>query len=104
MVSINNLRISTLQTEDALSQGLEKLQQIMIKNIQADSLDFGYHGFHVAAAIDKGEVVESFVNQVKHPLNFHSSIKFVPEFFEIAKIPLNFIDVNQFRPSIFCCC
>jgi hypothetical protein len=52
----------------------------MIKNIQADSLDFGYYGFHVAAAIDKGEVVESFVNQVKHPLNF--------------------TDANQFRPSI----
>ncbi|MCH80798.1 transcription factor TGA3-like, partial [Trifolium medium] len=66
IVSINNLCFSTLQSEDALSQGLEKLQQIMIKNIQADPLDFRYYGFHMAAAIDKGEVVESFVNQADH--------------------------------------
>ncbi|XP_024640014.1 transcription factor TGA3 isoform X5 [Medicago truncatula] len=54
------------QAEDALSIGLEKLQQSMINNIQADPLDFGNYGFQMAAAIDKGEAVEGFVIQADH--------------------------------------
>jgi len=64
IASINNLRLSSQQAEDALSIGLEKLQQSMINNIQADPLDFGNYGFQMAAAMDKGEAVEGFVIQV----------------------------------------
>ncbi|XP_039690505.1 transcription factor TGA3 isoform X2 [Medicago truncatula] len=66
IASINNLRLSSQQAEDALSIGLEKLQQSMINNIQADPLDFGNYGFQMAAAIDKGEAVEGFVIQADH--------------------------------------
>ncbi|CAJ2648521.1 unnamed protein product [Trifolium pratense] len=64
IASINNLRLSSQQAEDALSIGLEKLQQSMIHNIQADPLDFGNYGFQMASAMDKGEAVEGFVIQI----------------------------------------
>ncbi|XP_058744564.1 transcription factor TGA3-like [Vicia villosa] len=64
--SINNLRLSSQQAEDALSMGLEKLQQSMIHNIQADPLDFGNYGLQMAYAMDKGEALEGFVNQADH--------------------------------------
>lgn len=65
IASVNNLRLSSQQAEDALSIGLEKLQQSMINNIQADPLDFGNYGFQMAAAaIEKVEALESFVNKV----------------------------------------
>lgn len=64
MGSINNLRLSSQQAEDALSMGLEKLQQSMVYNIQADPLDFGNYGLQMAYAMDKGEALEDFVNQV----------------------------------------
>ncbi|RHN56021.1 putative transcription factor TGA like domain-containing protein [Medicago truncatula] len=67
IVNVNNLRLSSLQAEDALTEGLEKLQQSMINNIQADPLDFGNYGFQMAAAaIEKVEALESFVNQADH--------------------------------------
>ncbi|CAJ2648517.1 unnamed protein product [Trifolium pratense] len=66
IASINNLRLSSQQAEDALSIGLEKLQQSMIHNIQADPLDFGNYGFQMASAMDKGEAVEGFVIQADH--------------------------------------
>lgn len=53
IVSINNLRLSSLQAEDALTEGLEKLP-----------LDFGNYGFQMAAVMNKVEAVESFVIQV----------------------------------------
>ncbi|CAI8585503.1 unnamed protein product [Vicia faba] len=64
--SINNLRLSSQQAEDALSMGLEKLQQSMIYNIQADPLEFGNYGLQMAYAMDKGEALEGFVNQADH--------------------------------------
>ncbi|CAL5189344.1 unnamed protein product [Lathyrus oleraceus] len=66
MGSINNLRLSSQQAEDALSMGLEKLQQSMVYNIQADPLDFGNYGLQMAYAMDKGEALEDFVNQADH--------------------------------------
>jgi len=63
IVSINNLRLSSLQAEDALTEGLEKLQKSIINNIQADPLDFGNYGFQMAA-MERVEAVICFVNQV----------------------------------------
>lgn len=64
IVSINKLRLSSQQAEDALSVGLEKLQQSLVHNIQADPLVVGNYGLQMAAAMDKGEALEGFVNQV----------------------------------------
>ncbi|KAK7321097.1 hypothetical protein VNO77_31291 [Canavalia gladiata] len=66
LVSINNLRLSSQQAEDVLSLGLEKLQQSMVHNMPADPLVVGNYGFEMAAAIDKGEALEGFVNQADH--------------------------------------
>uniref|UniRef100_I1MAP0 Transcription factor TGA7 n=1 Tax=Glycine max TaxID=3847 RepID=I1MAP0_SOYBN len=64
IVSISNLRLSSQQAEDALSLGLDKLQQSLVHNIPSDPLVVGHYGFEMAAAMDKGEALEGFVNQV----------------------------------------
>jgi len=66
IVSINNLRLSSQQAEDALSLGLDKLQQSLVHNIPSDPLAIGHYGFEMAAALDKGEALEGFVNQVMY--------------------------------------
>ncbi|XP_027368959.1 transcription factor TGA7-like [Abrus precatorius] len=66
LVSINNLRLSSQQAEDALSLGLEKLQQSLVHNIPSDPFVVGYYEFEVAAAKEKGEALEGFVNQADH--------------------------------------
>ncbi|RDX73844.1 Transcription factor TGA7 [Mucuna pruriens] len=66
IVSINNLRLSSQQAEDALSLGLDKLQQSLIHNIPSDPLVVGHYGFEMAADMDKGEALEGFVNQADH--------------------------------------
>lgn len=64
MAGINNLRLSSQQAEDALSQGLDKLQQSMIHNIEVDPLGVGNFEFQMAVAMEKIEALEGFVNQV----------------------------------------
>ncbi|CAJ1971813.1 unnamed protein product [Sphenostylis stenocarpa] len=66
IVRINNLRRSSQQAEDALSLGLDKLQQSLVHNIPSDPLVLGHYGFEMAAAMDKGEALEGFVNQADH--------------------------------------
>ncbi|KAG5129689.1 hypothetical protein JHK84_036086 [Glycine max] len=66
IVSINNLRLSSQQAEDALSLGLDKLQQSLVHNIPSDPLAVGHYGFEIAAAMEKGEALERFVNQADH--------------------------------------
>lgn len=64
IVNFNKLRLSSQQAEDALSQGLDKLQQSLVLNIAADPLDMGNLGFQMASAMEKIEALEGFVNQV----------------------------------------
>ncbi|XP_019417198.1 PREDICTED: transcription factor TGA4-like isoform X2 [Lupinus angustifolius] len=66
MVSINNLRLSSQQAEDALSQGLDKLQQSMVHNIGVDALGAANFEFQIADAMEKIEALEGFVNQADH--------------------------------------
>ncbi|KAF7829893.1 transcription factor TGA7-like [Senna tora] len=65
IVSVNNLRLSSLQAEDALSQGLDKLQYTLLHNIASDPYLLG---FQMAATptMDKIEALEDFVNQADH--------------------------------------
>ncbi|XP_022773180.1 transcription factor TGA7-like [Durio zibethinus] len=60
-----NLRQSSQQAEDALSQGVDKLQQNLAQSVAAD-LSSGNYRVLMAAAIDKLEALEGFVNQADH--------------------------------------
>lgn len=64
IASINNLRLSSQQAEDALSQGLDKLQQSLVHDMAVDPLVAGNFGIQMAIAIEKFEALENFVNQV----------------------------------------
>jgi transcription factor TGA len=62
--SVNNLRQSSQQAEDALSQGMEKLQQSLAQSIGTESVNSSNYGSQMVAAMNKLEAVEGFVNQV----------------------------------------
>ncbi|KAG4392992.1 hypothetical protein GLYMA_04G254800v4 [Glycine max] len=66
IVSINNLRLSSQQAEDALSQGLEKLQQSLVHDMAVDPLSVGNLGLQMARTMEKFEALEGFVNQADH--------------------------------------
>ena len=62
--SVRNLRRSSQQAEDALSQGMDKLQQSLAQNIGAESVNSSNYGSQMIAAMEKLEALEGFVNQV----------------------------------------
>ncbi|OMO94120.1 hypothetical protein COLO4_16515 [Corchorus olitorius] len=64
-LEVFNLRQSSQQAEDALSQGIDKLQQNLAQSVAAD-LSSGNYRAQMAAAIDKLEALEGFVNQADH--------------------------------------
>ncbi|XWS41503.1 hypothetical protein CRYUN_Cryun17cG0087300 [Craigia yunnanensis] len=61
-----NLKQSCQQAEDALSQGMEKLQEIVSATIAAGQLGEGSYIPQVATAVGKLEALVSFVNQADH--------------------------------------
>ena len=61
---ISNLEQSCQQAEDALSQGMDKLQQTLSDTIAAGPLVEGTYIPQMAAAMEKMEALVSFVNQV----------------------------------------
>ncbi|KAM1013958.1 hypothetical protein ACFX2C_044021 [Malus domestica] len=61
-----NLRQSSQQAEDALSQGMDKLQQSLALSIAADQMSGESFGSQMASALEKLEALESFVSQVDH--------------------------------------
>ncbi|KAK8465216.1 hypothetical protein PHAVU_009G026900 [Phaseolus vulgaris] len=63
IVGINNLRLNSQQAEDALSQGLEKLQQSLVHDMAVDP--FGVGNFELQmAAMEKFDALEGFVIQI----------------------------------------
>ncbi|KAK4782984.1 hypothetical protein SAY86_007358 [Trapa natans] len=72
LVEICNLRQSCQQAEDALSQGMEKLQETLSNAIAEGHLGEGSytlqgrHGPQVETALEKLEALVSFVNQADH--------------------------------------
>ncbi|XAR73320.1 hypothetical protein NMG60_11007242 [Bertholletia excelsa] len=63
---ICNLKQSCQQAEDALSQGMDKLQQTVAEAIAAGQLGDGSYMQQVTSAMGKLEALESFVNQADH--------------------------------------
>ncbi|KAE8653886.1 Transcription factor TGA1 [Hibiscus syriacus] len=64
-LEVCNLRQSSLQTEDALSQGVDKLQQSLAEGVASDLCSGNYRA-QMVAAIDKLEALENFVSQADH--------------------------------------
>ncbi|XP_027149373.1 transcription factor TGA7-like [Coffea eugenioides] len=66
LVDVCNLRHSCQQAEDALSQGIDKLQQNLAQSIAADPMVVGNYGSQMASSIEDFEALETFVNQADH--------------------------------------
>ena len=64
LVDVCNLRHSCQQAEDALSQGIDTLQQNLAQSIAADPMVVGNYGSQMASSIEDLEALETFVNQV----------------------------------------
>lgn len=64
LIDTYNLRQSCQQAEDALSQGMEKLQQTLVDTVAAGQLGEGSYNPQVASAMEKLEALVSFVMQV----------------------------------------
>jgi transcription factor TGA len=62
---VRNLQQSSQQAEDALSQGIDKLQQSLAESIVIDAvIESTHYPTHMAAAIENLQALEGFVNQV----------------------------------------
>lgn len=59
LLNVNNLRHCCQQAEDALTQGMDKLQQTLSQNMTLIT-----YTTQMASAMEKLEALESFVNQV----------------------------------------
>ncbi|MBA0854954.1 hypothetical protein Goshw_007029 [Gossypium schwendimanii] len=64
-LEVCNLRQSSQQAEDALSQGIDKLQQNFSCCVASD-LSWGHYRAEMAVATDIIEALEGFVNQADH--------------------------------------
>jgi transcription factor TGA len=64
---VRNLQQSSQQAEDALSQGIDKLQQSLAESIVIDAvIESTHYPTHMAAAIENLQALEGFVNQADH--------------------------------------
>ncbi|KAK6924131.1 Basic-leucine zipper domain [Dillenia turbinata] len=66
LLDVCNLKQSCQQAEDALSQGMDKLQQILAETIAGGQLGEGSYISQMSNAIDKLDALVSFVNQADH--------------------------------------
>lgn len=64
LVSVCKLRHSCQQAEDALSQGMEKLEQTLAQCVINDNTGGGSYGSQMASAMERLESLECFMNQV----------------------------------------
>lgn len=66
LFNVCNLRDCCQQAEEALTQGMDKLQQSLAQSMASMSTDAVIYGSQMASAMEKLESIESFVNQVQH--------------------------------------
>ncbi|MCL7044620.1 hypothetical protein MKW94_015517 [Papaver nudicaule] len=66
LIEVYNLQHSSQQAEDALSQGMEKLQNSLSVALAANSSPEGNYVSHMSAAMGELEALVSFVNQADH--------------------------------------
>lgn len=65
-LDVHNMKITCIQAEDALSQGLEKLQHALAENVAKGHLGEYRSIPDTSTAIEKLEDLVSFINQVNH--------------------------------------
>ena len=75
VLGIYSLQQSSQQAEEALSQGLEQLQQSLVDTIAGGSVDDGMH--HMALALGKLSNLEGFVCQVTKCFKTTTKVPFV---------------------------
>nr|GME17997.1 transcription factor TGA1-like [Ipomoea batatas] len=63
LFNVCNLRDCCQQAEEALTQGMDKLQQSLAQSMASMSTDAVIYGSQMASAMEKLESIESFVNQ-----------------------------------------
>ncbi|XP_010471992.1 PREDICTED: transcription factor TGA7 [Camelina sativa] len=67
VLEVRNLQQSSQQAEDALSQGIDKLQQSLAESIVVDAvIESTDYPAHMAAAIENLQALEGFVTQADH--------------------------------------
>ncbi|KAK4374398.1 hypothetical protein RND71_005075 [Anisodus tanguticus] len=66
IVKICNLRHCCQQAEDALTQGMDKLQQSLAQNILTMTTGMGSDSSQMVSSMEKLETLESLVNQADH--------------------------------------
>lgn len=71
LVNVCNLRHSCQQAEDALSQGMEKLQQTLAQCVTDDIITGGAsYSPQMSSAMERLESLEIFMNQVMYYFKF----------------------------------
>lgn len=63
---VGKLQYASRQAEDALSRGVDKLQQTLTQIMFTEALGVEMYGFQMASALEKLEAIEGFVNQADH--------------------------------------
>ncbi|XP_071715322.1 transcription factor TGA4-like [Rutidosis leptorrhynchoides] len=66
LMSISTLKHSCRQAEDALSTGMEKLQQTLAQGITIDITGVGSYNAQMTLAMERLEGIENFLNQADH--------------------------------------
>ncbi|KAK9073016.1 hypothetical protein SSX86_007338 [Deinandra increscens subsp. villosa] len=66
LVSVSTLKHSCRQAEDALSIGMEKLQQTLAQGITIDITGVGSYNSQMALAMERLDGIENFLNQADH--------------------------------------
>lgn len=64
IMRISTLKHSCRQAEDALSTGMEKLQQTLAQGITIDITGVGSYNAQMTLAMERLEGIENFLNQV----------------------------------------
>ncbi|KAH9690913.1 transcription factor TGA7 [Citrus sinensis] len=85
LIDVCNLRQSSQQAEDALQQGIDKLQQSLVQIITEDQSSSEIYQSQMVAAAEKLEALESFVNQTEKTYAFHCNFLAANIFFGCSR-------------------
>ncbi|KAL9999448.1 putative transcription factor bZIP family [Helianthus debilis subsp. tardiflorus] len=66
VVNLSRLRHTCRQAEDALTQGLDKLEQTLAQSVTINITEGGNYDTHMSSMIEVAESLENFLNQADH--------------------------------------
>jgi len=82
-VNVTSLRQSCEQAEEALSQGMEKLQQTLAQSITIDISGAGSYNSQMTCAMERLEALEIFLNQVTRKVIFFTFLSQITIFLNV---------------------